>query len=132
MIKSDSTTQIEDLLSQVQIFNISETVIYFLVAALGINVKFIQISRGQILDEINGTTYYSNIKNLNILPFTANRIFTIGTFIFLLINYNNFLKTLNSDESKGKKTDAFENLFATALVLFATLLSGSNIQLWQK
>ncbi|NLK96276.1 MAG: hypothetical protein GX275_13995 [Clostridiales bacterium] len=133
MLNSDENNidinEIQDLLSQLQIFNISETVIYSLVAALGINIRYIHILKGQIYDKLNGTNYYSDLKNINILPLTSNRIFTIGTTIFLLINYNNFVKASNSDESESNKTDAFENYFATALILFATILSGSNINL---
>ena len=110
--------------------SLSEIVIYFLIAALAMDVRYLQLLRGQTSDTLNNTDFYKDVGNVNILAISANRVYIVGTFYFLWLNYSSYLAAINSaDTEESEKINAWQTFIASLLIFIATVLSGSNLSL---
>ena len=118
----------KDIYIKLQTLDISESFLYLFVIALMLSKSNIYILKGQAIDTLNNTDYFTTrYKHHNYLQLLSNRIFAIGTFYFLLLNYETYLETDYSNYDN--KVDAWQNFIATFLTFYSLMLSGSNIDI---
>lgn len=119
----------EELYAYANEVGLAEIVVYFLISALAMDVRYLQLLRGQINDTINNTDCYSNVGDINILTISANKIYVVGTFYFLWLNYSKYIQSLNSDEEMSEQINDWQDFIASLMIFIATVLSGSNLTL---
>lgn len=119
---------IEKICKYLVTLDISESFLYLFIFALSLSIYNIRIIKGQNLDVLNNTDYFTTgYEHHNYLQLLSNRIFAIGIFYFLSNNYQTYLNTDYSNYDD--KVDAWQNFIATFLTFYSILLSGSNIDL---
>ena len=121
----------EALIEQVNQLNLSFDSLLVVLIAILLNIYYIYYTRTQVLDTINNTKCAELLIDGTKIPKITNTMFLYTTAIFLEINYSNYEK-LNSVQ--GNKRDinainkAYRAFFSTLLVLIATALSRSNLE----
>lgn len=121
---------INDLLRQLGILNLSGNMIILIIIATILNFKFINWQKIKILDTLNSTNFSENSPDISNIPRLTNRIFLIATATFLGINYNELKRQYYDPNSDNRSiTIANRNVLSSMLVFMATLVSRDTLEL---
>lgn len=121
----------EALIAQVNQLNLSFDTLLVILTAILLNIYYVYYTRTQVLDTINNTKCAELLIDGTKIPRISNAMFLYATAIFLEINYSNYEKL---DSVQGEKRDtkaintAYRAFFSTLLVLIATAMSRSNLE----
>lgn len=130
---TSSNSEIDsELIRQLGVLNLSINTIYIIVLAIFMNINYLYISRGRLLDEINGTNYMENAPDVSDAPRIANKLFLYATGVFLEINFEQ-LQVVSSvtGEDRDEKAimNASNNLLSSLLIFIATGISHNTLNL---
>ena len=121
-----------ELIRQLGVLNLSINTVYIIVLAIFMNINYLYISRGRLLDEINGTNYMENAPDVSDAPRIANKLFLYATGVFLEINFEQ-LQVVSSvtGEDRDEKAimNASNNLLSSLLIFIATGISHNTLNL---
>lgn len=121
-----------ELIRQLGVLNLSINTIYIIVLAIFMNINYLYISRGRLLDEINGTNYMENAPDVSDAPRIANKLFLYATGVFLEINFEQ-LQVVSSvtgeDRDEQAIMNANNNLLSSLLIFIATGISHNTLNL---
>ena len=121
-----------ELIRQLGEKNLSINTVYIIVLAIFMNINYLYISRGRLLDEINGTNYMENAPYVSDAPRIANKLFLYATGVFLEINFEQ-LQVVSSvtGEDRDEKAimNANNNLLSSLLIFIATGISHNTLNL---
>ena len=121
----------EALIAQVNQLNLSFDTLLVILTAILLNIYYVYYTRTQVLDTINNTKCAELLIDGTKIPRISNAMFLYATAIFLEINYSNYEKL---DSVQGEQRDtkaintAYRAFFSTLLVLIATAMSRSNLE----
>ena len=121
----------EALIAQVNQLNLSFDTLLVILTAILLNIYYVYYTRTQVLDTINNTKCAELLIDGTKIPRISNAMFLYATAIFLEINYSNYEKL---DSVQGEQRDikaintAYRAFFSTLLVLIATVMSRSNLE----
>lgn len=121
----------EALIAQVNQLNLSFDTLLVILTAILLNIYYVYYTRTQVLDTINNTKCAELLIDGTKIPRISNAMFLYATAIFLEINYSNYEKL---DSVQGEQRDAkaintaYRSFFSTLLVLIATAMSRSNLE----
>lgn len=122
---------VESLLEQVEILNLSLHTIYVVVIAIFLNIEYIRITRDQLLDQINNTDYSKDEPDVIKIPRITNLMYIYATGIFLTINASQYIEALEADPSEvtpKQKKKAWKAFLSSFLIYIATCITSSNIE----
>lgn len=130
---TSSNSEIDsELIRQLGVLNLSINTIYIIVLAIFMNINYLYISRGRLLDEINGTNYMENAPDVSDAPRIANKLFLYATGVFLEINFEQ-LQVVSSvtgeDRDEQAIMNANNNLLSSLLIFIATGISHNTLNL---
>ena len=130
---TSSNSEIDsELIRQLGVLNLSINTIYIIVLAIFMNINYLYISRGRLLDEINGTNYMENAPDVSDAPRIANKLFLYATGVFLEINFEQ-LQVASSVTGEGRDEQAImnasNNLLSSLLIFIATGISHNTLNL---
>ena len=130
---TSSNSEIDsELIRQLVVLNLSINTIYIIVLAIFMNINYLYISRGRLLDEINGTNYMENAPDVSDAPRIANKLFLYATGVFLEINFEQ-LQVVSSvtgeDRDEQAIMNASNNLLSSLLIFIATGISHNTLNL---
>lgn len=130
---TSSNSEIDsELIRQLGVLNLSINTIYIIVLAIFMNINYLYISRGRLLDEINGTNYMENAPDVSDAPRIANKLFLYATGVFLEINFEQ-LQVVSSvtgeDRDEQAIMNASNNLLSSLLIFIATGISHNTLNL---
>lgn len=130
---TSSNSEIDsELIRQLGVLNLSINTIYIIVLAIFMNINYLYISRGRLLDEINGTNYMENAPDVSDAPRIANKLFLYATGVFLEINFEQ-LQVASSMTGEGRDEKAImnasNNLLSSLLIFIATGISHNTLNL---
>lgn len=119
----------EELMKELGILNLSLDTLYVILAAVLINVIYLNI----LISKTEDSIYDTNNSNFNInekyLPVISNYMFLYATGIYLLINYNSYNETSNNINATAKeKNKTFDALLSSLLIFCATGISNGNLE----
>ena len=121
----------EALIAQVNQLNLSFDTLLVILTAILLNIYYVYYTRTQVLDTINNTKCAELLIDGTKIPRISNAMFLYATAIFLEINYSNYEK-LESVQGEQRDTKAintaYRAFFSTLLVLIATAMSRSNLE----
>ena len=121
----------EALIAQVNQLNLSFDTLLVILTAILLNIYYVYYTRTQVLDTINNTKCAELLIDGTKIPRISNAMFLYATAIFLEINYSNYEK-LDSVQGEQRDTQAintaYRAFFSTLLVLIATAMSRSNLE----
>ena len=123
---TESKVNYEELIAQISF----DTLLIILTAIL-LNIYYVYYTRTQALDTLNNTKYADLLIDGTKLPRITNAMFLYATAIFLEINYSNYenLNSVQGEERNCKEINkAYRTFFSTLLVLIATAMSRSNLE----
>lgn len=126
---SDATeVSMEDLLKQLNILNISFDALLIIMFAIYLNLEYIHGKKVKVLDQLNNTNISDTLPDLSEVPRTSNKLFLFTTSIFLFINYDSYVSAVESDNTEREQNRAFRAFISTFLILFATSITSSNLE----
>ncbi|SCJ93313.1 Uncharacterised protein [uncultured Clostridium sp.] len=127
----ESEIDYEALIAQVNQLNLSFATLLVILMAILLNIYYVYYTRTQVLDTINNTKCAELLIDGAKIPKISNTMFLYATGIFLEINYSNYEK-LNSVQGDQRDTNAintaYRAFFSSLLVLIATAISRSNLE----
>lgn len=128
--KTINNDQIPDseLLKQLNILNISYNGLLMILFAIFLNIQYVGGERTKVLDKLNNTNISECLPDLNDLRKISNEIFLFVTTIFLFINYDGYETALENEASPKEQRIAFKSFISTFLVLVATSISKTNLE----
>ena len=121
-----------ELIRQLGVLNLSINTVYIIVLAIFMNINYLYISRGRLLDEINGTSYMENAPDVSDAPRIANKLFLYATGVFLEINFEQLqVASSMTGEDRDEKAimNASNNLLSSLLIFIATGISHNTLNL---
>lgn len=121
-----------ELIRQLGVLNLSINTVYIIVLAIFMNINYLYISRGRLLDEINGTNYMENAPDVSDAPRIANKLFLYATGVFLEINFEQLqVASSMTGEDRDEKAimNASNNLLSSLLIFIATGISHNTLNL---
>lgn len=122
----------KELLENLKSINLSfDTVIIILIAII-LNLYYIYRTRIDLLDVINSTECGANLPNVSKLPEFANTLFLYSTAVFLMINYNDYIKKTMISPNKRDVVaieKSYNTFFASILAYIATVISRRNFDI---
>ncbi len=132
---SDSTgnqVDYEALIEQINQLNLSFDTLLVILLAVLLNIYYVYYTRTQTLDTLNNTKYADLLIDGSKIPRISNAMFLYATGIFLQINYSNYerLNSVQGEERDARAINtAYRAFFSTLLVLIATAMSRSNLEI---
>lgn len=128
---TESEIDYEALIAQVNQLNLSFDTLLVILTAILLNIYYVYYSRTQVLDTLNNTKCAELLIDGTKIPRITNSMFLYSTSVFLEINYSNYEK-LNSVQGEQRDINAintaYRAFFSTLLVLIATAISRSNLE----
>lgn len=128
---TESEIDYEALIAQVNQLNLSFDTLLIILTAILLNIYYVYYTRTQVLDTLNNTKCAECLIDGTKIPKISNTMFLYATGIFLEINYSNYEK-LNLVQGEDRDTSAinkaYRAFFSTLLVLIATAMSRSNLE----
>ena len=121
-----------ELIRQLGVLNLSINTVYIIVLAIFMNINYLYISIGRLLDEINGTNYMENAPDVSDAPRIANKLFLYATGVFLEINFEQLqVASSMTGEDRDEKAimNASNNLLSSLLIFIATGISHNTLNL---
>lgn len=88
---SATSSDINDLLRQLEIFNISIDTVFVILLGGILNIYNIYIKKLKVLDQINNTNIADNVVEIKDLYKIIFAIFLYASATFLEINYNEYI-----------------------------------------
>lgn len=128
---TESKVNYEELIAQINQLNLSFDTLLIILTAILLNIYYVYYTRTQALDTLNNTKYADLLIDGTKLPRITNAMFLYATAIFLEINYSNYenLNSVQGEERNCKEINkAYRTFFSTLLVLIATAMSRSNLE----
>lgn len=129
---SDGNNINSELIRQLNVLNLSINTIYIIILAILMNINYLYVSRGQLLDEINGTNYMKDAEDVSDVPRIANKLFLYATGVFLEINFEQLqVASSMTGEDRDEKAimNASNNLLSSLLIFIATGISHNTLNL---
>lgn len=129
--QTNPDVDVESLLEQVEILNLSLHTIYVVAIAIFLNIEYIRITRDQLLDQINNTDYSKNEPDVTKIPRITNLMYIYASGIFLTINASQYIEALEADPSEvtpKQKKKAWKAFLSSFLIYIATCITSSNIE----
>lgn len=127
---TDGKDNYEDLVKELNQLNISFDTLLVILLAVILNIYYIYFSKVKVLDKINNTKCAEHLVDGTKIPRISNEMFLYSTAVFLEINFNNYENVIKDKESDEKSINkAYKQFFSTILVLIATILSRSNLEI---
>ena len=128
----ESQSEIEEMLEQLQILNISLDTILVIILAIALNYYYVYYEKLMLLDSINNTNCADYLFDASEIPKIANVMILYGTGIFLDINYSSFIK---ANSVQGEERDekailkAYRSFISSILVFLAAAVSRNNLEI---
>lgn len=124
---SENTTQDNSILfKKLGILNLTQALVILILIATILSLEFVQWNILNVLDDINNTSFADQAADLTEYPKISNRIFIITTIVFIFINKDAYMTEVSltgEERDENAIIDAWRNLLAVILVLFATYLN---------
>lgn len=117
-----------DLLKQLNIFDISYNALLMILFAIFLNLQYVYGERAKLLDKLNNTNISEQLPNLGDSRKISNQIFLFVTSIFLFINYDGYKTAVESNASSKEQNVSFKGFISTLLILVATSISKTNLE----
>lgn len=131
---SSSAEQIntEEVLQNLKSINLSFNTVIIILIAIILNLYYIYRTRVDLLDVINRTKCGANLPNVSKLPEFANTLFLYSTAVFLMINYNDYIKKTMISPNKRDEVaieKSYNTFFSSILAYIATVISRRNFDI---
>lgn len=126
---SSNQVDTQELKYNLNILNISSDTLVLIIIAIALNLYFIYRSKIDICDTLNNTNYGQNMPNVSGIPEFANLMFLYITAVFLVINYNDYVRKANVPCDKRDEVaiaKAYNAFIASLLAYIATVISRRN------
>lgn len=128
---SESNGQIdrEELKYYLNIFNISYDTLILIIVAISLNLYYVYRSRIDTLDALNNTSCGKNQPSVEWIPEFGNMLFLYITAVFLIINYDDYMRKVNAPCDKRDEVaiaKAYNAFFAALLAYIAAVISRRN------
>lgn len=130
IIKSSSEqVNTQELKYNLNVLNISSDTLVLIIIAIALNLYYIYRSKIDICDALNNTTCGKNLPDVSGIPEFGNFMFIYITAVFLVINYDDYMRKVNVPCDKRDKVAIAKsyNAFVAALLAFiASVVSRRN------
>ena len=126
-----SKTNIKDmsqLMKSLNVLNVGYTGLTIVLIAVIINMKYMQWSRVQLLDNIYDTNFAQEMEDLTEAPKLTNRLYLISTVMFISIIYDAYITQISLDESERDEQEienAWKNYVAIILIFTGSVINFS-------
>lgn len=130
-ISKDSSEQakVQELKYNYNVLSVSSDTLVLILIAISLNLYYVNKSKVDICDTLNNTKCSSNLPDASKIPEFANFMFIYITSVFLVINYEDYMKKLSVPcEKRDKITiEKSYNAFVASLLAFiAAVISRRN------
>ncbi|MGN0145456.1 MAG: hypothetical protein ACI398_10750 [Clostridium sp.] len=128
---NESKTNIKDmpeLMKSLNVLNVGYTGLTIVLIAVIINMKYMQWSRVQLLDNIYDTNFAQEMEDLTEAPKLTNRLYLISTVMFISIIYDAYITQISLDESERDEKEienAWKNYVAIILIFTGSVINFS-------
>lgn len=127
--RSSNQVDTQELKYNLNILNISSDTLVLIIIAIALNLYFIYRSKIDICDTLNNTNYGQSMPDVSGIPEFANLMFLYITSVFLVINYDDYMRKANAPCDKRDEVaiaKAYNAFVAALLAYIATVISRRN------
>lgn len=126
---SNNQVDTQELKYNLNILNISSDTLVLIIIAIALNLYYIYRSKIDICDALNNTNYGQGMPDVSDIPEFTNLMFLYITSVFLVINYDDYMRKANAPCDKRDEvaiTKAYNAFVASLLTYIATVISRRN------
>lgn len=120
---TSSEIDINELMRQIGIINVSINTLYIIIIALLKNVDFNFWQRAKLIDQIQGTNYAENLADKSDSPKDANRLSIYASGVFLCINWVEYQRILSISKDEKEIKRAYHAFISSLLFFIANVIS---------
>lgn len=129
--QKDASGQVDKkgLLYNLNVLNISSDTLVIIIIGIALNLYYIYRSKIDICDILNNTEYGKNLPDVSGIPELGNFIFLYVTSVFVVINYDEYMRKINVAPDKRDNVaivKAYNAFVASLLALIASVVSRRN------
>lgn len=123
-----NTKDMSELMKSLSVLNTGYTGLIIVLIAVIINMKYMEWSKVQLLDNIYDTNFAQEMEDLTEAPKLTNRLYLISTAIFISIIYDAYITQISLDETERDEqaiNNAWKNYVAIILIFTGSLINFS-------
>ena len=126
---SSDKIDVQELKYNLNVLNISSDTLVLIIIAIVLNLYYVYKSKVDICDTLNNTSCGKKMPDASSIPEFGNFMFLYITAVFLVINYDDYMRKLNVPCDKRDKvaiTKAYNAFVAALLAYIAAVISRRN------